>query len=127
MASAFTDYDLEKVAAASFNLDVGDLLLLETNNLNNEVLVGSKRALYFSTRTSKVLQTFSFFGRDTVSLSFSFCHTITVIDLFFSRIDLDSSIIRMDVAGKIAGPNEERVSRTNFVQPRRGKQKKISS
>ncbi|XP_076180692.1 phosphatidylinositol glycan anchor biosynthesis class S [Ptiloglossa arizonensis] len=52
MASAFTDYDLEKVAAASFNLDVGDLLLLETNNLNNEVLVGSKRALYFSTRTT---------------------------------------------------------------------------
>ncbi|XP_054011865.1 GPI transamidase component PIG-S [Hylaeus anthracinus] len=52
VASAFTHRELEKIAATSFDLDVGELLLLETNNLNDAVLVGSKRALYFSTETT---------------------------------------------------------------------------
>lgn len=51
LASAFTYHELEKVAS-TFDLDVGDLLLLEATNLNDAVLVGSKRTLYFSTETS---------------------------------------------------------------------------
>ena len=54
MASAFTYHELEKVAS-TFDLDVGDLLLLEATNLNDAVLVGSKRTLYFSTETSKLI------------------------------------------------------------------------
>lgn len=52
LASAFTYHELEKVAS-TFELHVGDLLLLEATNLNDAVLVGSKRTLYFSTETSK--------------------------------------------------------------------------
>lgn len=52
VTSAFTHHELEKIASA-FDLDVGQLLLLETNNLNDAVLVGSKRTIYFSTETSK--------------------------------------------------------------------------
>ena len=51
MATAFTTHELEKIAS-TFDLDVGQLLLLETNNLNDAVLVGSKRTLYFSTDTA---------------------------------------------------------------------------
>lgn len=51
LASAFTYHELEKVAS-TFDLDVGDLLLLEATNLNDAVLVGSNRTLYFSTKTS---------------------------------------------------------------------------
>ena len=52
MTSAFTYHELEKIASA-FDLDVGQLLLLETNNLHDVVLVGSRRTIYFSTETSK--------------------------------------------------------------------------
>lgn len=52
LASAFTYHELEKVAS-TFDLDVGGLLLLEATNLNDAVLVGSKRTLYFSTETSE--------------------------------------------------------------------------
>ncbi|XP_036148970.1 GPI transamidase component PIG-S isoform X3 [Monomorium pharaonis] len=51
LASVFTYHELEKVAS-TFDLDVGGLLLLEAINLNDAVLVGSKRTLYFSTETS---------------------------------------------------------------------------
>lgn len=54
LASAFTYHELEKVAS-TFDLDVGGLLLLEATNLNDAVLVGSKRTLYFSTETSKLI------------------------------------------------------------------------
>lgn len=54
LASAFTYHELEKVAA-TFDLDVGGLLLLESMNLNDAVLVGSKRTLYFSTEASKTI------------------------------------------------------------------------
>lgn len=54
LASAFTYHELEKVAS-TFDLDVGGLLLLEATNLNDAVLVGSKRTLYFSTETSKFI------------------------------------------------------------------------
>lgn len=54
LASAFTYHELEKVAS-TFDLDVGDLLLLEATNLNDAVLVGSKRTLYFSSETSKLI------------------------------------------------------------------------
>nr|XP_012135842.1 PREDICTED: GPI transamidase component PIG-S [Megachile rotundata]XP_012135843.1 PREDICTED: GPI transamidase component PIG-S [Megachile rotundata]XP_012135844.1 PREDICTED: GPI transamidase component PIG-S [Megachile rotundata]XP_012135845.1 PREDICTED: GPI transamidase component PIG-S [Megachile rotundata] len=50
MATAFTHHELEKIAS-TFDLEVGQLLLLETNNLNDAVLVGSKRTIYFSTET----------------------------------------------------------------------------
>lgn len=53
VASAYTQHELEKVAAASFDLDVGQLLLLESSNLNDAVLVGSKRTIFFSTETSE--------------------------------------------------------------------------
>ncbi|XP_071639701.1 GPI transamidase component PIG-S isoform X5 [Temnothorax longispinosus] len=56
LASAFTYHELEKVAS-TFDLDVGGLLLLEATNLNDAVLVGSKRTLYFSTET-KYMQPF---------------------------------------------------------------------
>lgn len=49
---AFTHHQLEKIAS-TFDVDVGQLLLFETTNLNNAVLVGSKRTIYFSTETSK--------------------------------------------------------------------------
>lgn len=52
VASAFTHHELEKVASI-FDVDVGQLLLLETSNLNDAVLVGTKRTIYFSTETSK--------------------------------------------------------------------------
>ncbi|XP_011147461.1 GPI transamidase component PIG-S [Harpegnathos saltator] len=60
LASAFTYHELEKVAS-TFDLDVGGLLLLEATNLNDAVLVGSKRTLYFSTETSaaKLVQVLS--------------------------------------------------------------------
>ncbi|EZA59527.1 GPI transamidase component PIG-S [Ooceraea biroi] len=60
LASAFTYHELEKVAS-NFDLDVGDLLLLEATNLNDAVLVGSNRTLYFSTETSaaKLIQVLS--------------------------------------------------------------------
>ncbi|XP_043524096.1 GPI transamidase component PIG-S isoform X3 [Frieseomelitta varia] len=51
MTSAFTYHELEKIASA-FDLDVGQLLLLETNNLHDVVLVGSRRTIYFSTETT---------------------------------------------------------------------------
>ncbi|XP_068985630.1 GPI transamidase component PIG-S isoform X1 [Bombus flavifrons] len=51
VTSAFTHHELEKIASA-FDLDVGQLLLLETNNLNDAVLVGSRRTIYFSTETT---------------------------------------------------------------------------
>ncbi|CAD1478283.1 unnamed protein product, partial [Heterotrigona itama] len=51
MTSAFTYHELEKIASA-FDLDVGQLLLLETNNLHDVVLVGSRRTIYFSTETA---------------------------------------------------------------------------
>ncbi|XP_011164889.2 GPI transamidase component PIG-S [Solenopsis invicta] len=51
LASVFVYHELEKVAA-TFDLDVGNLLLLEATNLNDAVLVGSNRTLYFSTETS---------------------------------------------------------------------------
>ncbi|XP_071578028.1 uncharacterized protein [Temnothorax nylanderi] len=54
LASAFTYHELEKVAS-TFDLDVGGLLLLEATNLKDAVLVGSKRTLYFSTETSKLI------------------------------------------------------------------------
>jgi len=54
LTSAFTYHELEKVAS-TFDLDVGGLLLLEATNLNDAVLVGSKRTLYFSTETSKLI------------------------------------------------------------------------
>ncbi|XP_076232151.1 phosphatidylinositol glycan anchor biosynthesis class S [Calliopsis andreniformis] len=47
LASAFTYRELEKVA-----IDVGQILLLETDKLNDTVLVGSKRTLYFSKETT---------------------------------------------------------------------------
>lgn len=52
MTSAFTYHELEKIASA-FDLDVGQLLLLETNNLRDVVLVGSRRTIYFSTETGE--------------------------------------------------------------------------
>lgn len=55
LASAFTYHELEKVAS-TFELNVGDLLLLEATNLNDAVLVGSNRTLYFSTETSKAIR-----------------------------------------------------------------------
>lgn len=60
LASAFTYHELEKVAS-TFDLDVGGLLLLEATNLNDAVLVGSNRTLYFSTETSaaKLVQVLS--------------------------------------------------------------------
>lgn len=60
LASAFTHHELEKVAS-TFDLGVGELLLLETINLNDAVLVGSRRTVYFSTETSgaKLLQVLS--------------------------------------------------------------------
>ncbi|XP_016922350.1 GPI transamidase component PIG-S isoform X2 [Apis cerana] len=48
---AFTHHQLEKIAS-TFDVDVGQLLLFETTNLNNAVLVGSKRTIYFSTETT---------------------------------------------------------------------------
>ncbi|CAL7942754.1 unnamed protein product [Xylocopa violacea] len=51
VGSAFTHHELEKIAS-TFDLGVGQLLLLETNNLNDAVLVGSKRTVYFSTETT---------------------------------------------------------------------------
>ncbi|XP_077255486.1 GPI-anchor transamidase component PIGS-like isoform X5 [Temnothorax americanus] len=60
LASAFTYHELEKVAS-TFDLDVGGLLLLEATNLNDAVVVGSNRTLYFSTETSiaKMIQVLS--------------------------------------------------------------------
>lgn len=60
LASAFTYHELEKVAS-TFELNVGDLLLLEATNLNDAVLVGSNRTLYFSTEASpaKLVQVLS--------------------------------------------------------------------
>ncbi|KAK2585416.1 hypothetical protein KPH14_010084 [Odynerus spinipes] len=51
LALAFAHHELEKIAS-TFDLGVGDLLLLESANLNDAVLVGSKRTIYFSTETS---------------------------------------------------------------------------
>lgn len=48
---AFTHHQLEKIAS-NFDVDVGQLLLFETTNLNNAVLVGSERTIYFSTETT---------------------------------------------------------------------------
>lgn len=60
LASAFTYHELEKVAS-TFEINVGDLLLLEATNLNDAVLVGSNRTLYFSTETNaaKLVQVLS--------------------------------------------------------------------
>lgn len=51
VASAFTHHELEKIASI-FDIEVGQLLLLETNNLNDAVLVGSRRTVYFSAETT---------------------------------------------------------------------------
>lgn len=51
LALAFANHELEKIAS-TFDLDAGDLLLLESINLNDSVLVGSKRTIYFSTETN---------------------------------------------------------------------------
>ncbi|CAK9803415.1 GPI transamidase component PIG-S [Anthophora quadrimaculata] len=51
MASVFTYHELEKIAS-NFDLDIGQLLLLETNNLNDAILVGSRRNIFFSTETT---------------------------------------------------------------------------
>lgn len=48
MSSAFTTNDLETISL-TFNLKVGELLLLEAPNLNEGILVGSNRTLYFAT------------------------------------------------------------------------------
>ncbi|XP_011639275.1 GPI transamidase component PIG-S isoform X3 [Pogonomyrmex barbatus] len=60
LASAFTYHELEKVAS-TFDVDIGGLLLLEATNLNDAVLIGSKRTLYFSTETdiAKLMQVLS--------------------------------------------------------------------
>lgn len=55
LAYAFTYHELEKVAS-TFDLDMGSLLLLEATNLNDAVLIGSNRTLYFSTKTSKSIR-----------------------------------------------------------------------
>ncbi|KAG7212200.1 hypothetical protein KM043_012540 [Ampulex compressa] len=51
LSTASIHHELETIAS-SFDLRVGDLLLLETVNLKDATLVGSKRALYFSPETS---------------------------------------------------------------------------
>lgn len=51
VASVSLNHEFEKIAA-TFDLDVGDILLLESTNLYDTVLVGSKRAIYFSTDTT---------------------------------------------------------------------------
>lgn len=51
LASAYTHHQLEKVASM-FDVEVGQLLLLETNNLNDAVLIGSKRTVYFASETT---------------------------------------------------------------------------
>ncbi|XP_043501320.1 GPI transamidase component PIG-S [Polistes fuscatus] len=60
LAFAFAHHELEKIAS-TFDLDVGNLLLLESPNLNDAVLVGSKRTIYFSIETSntKLVQVLS--------------------------------------------------------------------
>lgn len=58
ISTAFTTHDLEKISA-SFDLKVGELLLLEAPNLNDGILVGSQRALYFATDTRKIIDTFN--------------------------------------------------------------------
>ncbi|XP_015591966.1 GPI transamidase component PIG-S isoform X1 [Cephus cinctus] len=47
VSRAYTTHDLEKVAA-TFDLKVGELLLLEAANLKEDILVGSRRTIYFS-------------------------------------------------------------------------------
>ncbi|XP_012251925.2 GPI transamidase component PIG-S isoform X1 [Athalia rosae] len=51
VSSAFTPHELEKVAD-TFSLQVGELLLLETPNLTEDVLVGTQRTIFFSSETS---------------------------------------------------------------------------
>ncbi|XP_047352200.1 GPI transamidase component PIG-S isoform X2 [Vespa velutina] len=60
LALAFAHHESEKIAS-TFDLDVGNLLLLESPNLNDAVLVGSKRTIYFSIETSneKLVQVLS--------------------------------------------------------------------
>ncbi|OAD57870.1 hypothetical protein WN48_01408 [Eufriesea mexicana] len=114
VASAFTHHELEKVASI-FDVAVGQLLLLETSNLNDAVLVGTKRTIYFSTETSKQ------------RIFLKICHIFLVITtlIFFSCLYFDSSIIGMAVTRKVVGFNEKRTYRTDIVQFRRGKQKEI--
>ncbi|XP_051175486.1 GPI transamidase component PIG-S [Leptopilina boulardi] len=50
MSSAFTTNELETIAY-SFNLKMGNLLLLEALNLNEEILVGSNRTVFFAPDT----------------------------------------------------------------------------
>ena len=47
-----THREFDKLAASGFELDVGEMLLFETRGLDNTVLVGPKRMLYFSTETT---------------------------------------------------------------------------
>ncbi|XP_066601414.1 GPI transamidase component PIG-S-like isoform X2 [Prorops nasuta] len=51
LLSAYTTHNHEKVAA-TFDLNVGDVLLLESINLKDAVMVGSKRTVFFSTEAS---------------------------------------------------------------------------
>ncbi|KAF7403994.1 hypothetical protein HZH68_006788 [Vespula germanica] len=60
LALAFAHHESEKIAS-TFDLDVGNLLFLESPNLNDAVVVGSKRTIYFSIETSneKLVQVLS--------------------------------------------------------------------
>lgn len=49
--SAFTPHELEKVAS-TFDLNVGEILLLETPNISDGVLAGSHRTIFFSPEAS---------------------------------------------------------------------------
>ena len=53
ITSVHTIHELDDISS-SFDLHIGDLLLLETPNLNDGIVIGSKRAVYFSAITSNV-------------------------------------------------------------------------
>lgn len=101
---AFTHHQLEKIAS-TFDVDVGQLLLFETTNLNNAVLVGSKRTIYFSTETSK--QPIKYLLKYHCFLTIiNFLHAI-LYRFYFSFFHFDTNIIGMDVARKVVGFNKK--------------------
>lgn len=50
VSTAFTANELEKIAS-SFDINIGELLLLEAPNLNEGILVGANRSIYFASNT----------------------------------------------------------------------------
>lgn len=54
VSSAFTPHELEKVAS-TFDIQVGEVLLLETPRLSDGVVAGSHRTIFFSPEASKYI------------------------------------------------------------------------